>query len=154
MLVTVILSVKEYKVNFQCATNQHIRTGVATFASYVATVFISWPVILWFGVLGFLSLWFAVELLQLALVHSHNARFLGGNKNITLRPAMRLAAALVGIVLLILLSRSLLESRYYILQGATAIFAMAALAATSYFLFDLREILSEAKGQFLKIRFG
>jgi O-antigen/teichoic acid export membrane protein len=154
MLVTVILSVKEYKVNFQCATNQHIRTGLATFVSYVAMVLISLPVILWFGVLGFLSVWFAVELIQLALVHSHNARFLGGNQKITLRPAMKLAAALVGIVLLILLSRSLLESRYYVLQGATAFFVMAALATASYFLFDLREILREGKGQFLKIRFG
>lgn len=154
MLVSVILSVKEYKVHFQCATNQHIRTGLVTFASYATMVVVSFFVIRRFGVLGFMTVWPAAELIQLGLVHSHNAQFFGGDQKITLRPAMRLAATLLGIVLLIIPARSLLQSHDYFLQGAAALCAMALLAGISYFLFDLRDVLREGKGQFLKIRFG
>jgi O-antigen/teichoic acid export membrane protein len=154
MLVSVILSVKEYKVYFQCATNQHIRAGLATFMSYVAMVIVSLPVIQWFGVIGFIFVWSAVELIQLGLVHSYNARFFGGDQKITLRPAMRLAMALFGVVLLTFLARSFLQSRHYLLQGTAAFFVMAALAGVSYFLFDLRAVLREGRGQILKIRFG
>jgi O-antigen/teichoic acid export membrane protein len=154
MLVSVLASVKEYKISFQYATNQHLETGVATCLGYCAMTLASVPAIHWFGVTGFLIVWLATEFLLLGLVHSYNAKLFGGFRGITIRPALRLGLALGLIVLLSVFGRSLLQSSQYLLQGIVACLVMAVLAGASYFLFNLRAVLQEGLGQVLKLRFG
>jgi O-antigen/teichoic acid export membrane protein len=154
MLVSVLASVKEYKIYFQYATNQHVRAGVATCVGYCLMVLASVPAIHWFGVTGFLAVWLATESLLLALVHYYNARLFGSFRSITLRPSLRLGLALSLIVLLSVFGRSWLQSSQYLLQAIVACVVMVALAAASYFLFNLRAVLQEGLGQLLKLRFG
>lgn len=154
MLISIVSSIKEYKIYFQYATNRHARTGFGTFASYLVMILLSFPAMLWFGVAGFLTIWLVVEVLQLGLVHSYNAQLLDGHHSISLQPAFRLGLALFAMLVLPCSARSFMQSQHYLLQGVAAISAMAILAGVSYFLFNLRDVIRESKDQLLRLRLG
>lgn len=154
MLASILMVVKDFKLIFQYATNNHSRIAVMTLLSYLGMVLISVPAIQWLGVAGFLLAWLLTELLQTGLVHVYNLQVLTGAERISLRPEVRLAFALLAIVPLIVSSHSFLQSPKYLWHGVAATAAMAFLAAVSYFVFDLRELAREGKGQLARVGFG
>jgi O-antigen/teichoic acid export membrane protein len=152
LLISVVSTVKEYKIYFQYATNHHIKTGITTFLSYLVMVLICFPAIQSWGVTGLTSVWLAVELLQLALVHSYNFQFFGCRPEISLRPALRLGFLLAALLLVTFSARSILRSQDYVLQVIAAISITLAFGGFSYFLFNLREVIREGQGQFMRLR--
>jgi O-antigen/teichoic acid export membrane protein len=154
MLVSVLSSVKEYKLYFQYATNNHVKTGVMTFLSYIFMVIAAIPAIKWFGVLGFLGVWLVIEFLQLGFVHSCNTDYFASRKEISIQPAFRLGLVLAALAFSAAFASSFLQSQNYLWQGFTAVLVMLALAGMSYFLFDLRGLLREGRSQILKFRLG
>jgi hypothetical protein len=147
MLASALMVVKDYKQNFQYASNNHVRIGVMTFGSYAVMIVASVFTVQWFGTVGFLAAWLAAELAQIAFAHECNIEFLSGGGRISLQPAIRLAVGLAAAGVLVCSAESFLRSPRYLLQGVVALSAMAALAVVSYFLFDLRELGREGKGQ-------
>ncbi len=154
MLASVLMVVKDYKLNFQYATNNHARIGVMTFAIYVAMIAVSIPAIRWFGVPGFLGPWLLAEAAQVILAHLQNAEMLTAGRSISAQPTLRLAWALLIVVPLIFWARPLLQTPNYLWQGVAAVAVMVVLAGMAYFLFDLRSLAREWKGQVLRARFG
>jgi len=154
MLASAVTSVKDFKMNFQSATNNHEKAGVASLFSYILMIIAFVPAIRWFGMVGFLVTWLGFEALQLFIVHSYNTQLFNRRREISLRPTRRLGLVLCVLVLLVASSRSLLQSNHYLWQGVVAVSAMAILAAVSYFAFDLREVLLEGKAQLLRIKAG
>jgi O-antigen/teichoic acid export membrane protein len=154
MLVSILLSVKDYKIYFQYATNNHAKTGVVTFLSYILMIIASFAAIKCFGLAGFLTTWLAVELMQVGFIHFYNTQLFTGRREISLQPALKLGLALAALVVLVMSARSLLQSQHYFLQGVAAVALMAVLAGSSYFLFDLRPLVREGMGQLMKFRFG
>jgi O-antigen/teichoic acid export membrane protein len=151
MLISIVSSIKEYKIYFQYATNRHAMTGLTTFTSYLVMLIVSFAGIQWFGVTGFLTTWLAVELLQLGLVHSYNAQLFKDHEEISLVPALRLGITIAAMLTLAFSARSFLQSQHYLLQGIAAVSAMLILAGVSYFLFNLRDVVHEGKGQLLRL---
>jgi O-antigen/teichoic acid export membrane protein len=155
MLVSIFSSVKEYKLYFQYATNNHAQTGLMTFLSYAVMILASIPAIPRFGVTGFLGLWLAVELLQIGFVHYCNTRLFAAQRpEISLQPAFRLGLVLAMVVALMVSAHSFLQTRNYLWQGLAAFLVMSLLAGVSYFAFDIRLLIQEGKGQLAKVRFG
>lgn len=152
MLVSIVSSVKEYKVYFQITTNTHVQTGVMTFFSYALMILLSVPVIRWFGVLGFVVEWLCVELLQTSFLHYYNSQFFERREEISLQPALRLGLALIGLLLFVSFGWSYFESQNYFLRGLVVVLAMLLLTCASYFLFGSRELLQECRAQFLRLR--
>jgi O-antigen/teichoic acid export membrane protein len=154
MLVSILASVKEYKLYFQYMTNKHAKSGLMTFLSYSAMVLASVPAIQWFGVVGFVSVWLAAETFQIFMVHSYNSRLFAAHKEISLHPTARLAASLAVVVGLAVLMNSFLHSTRLLWQTLAALSVMGLLAMASYFLFDLQAILREGRGRLLALRLG
>lgn len=154
MLVSILLSVKDYKLHFQFATNNHAKTALTTFLSYIFMIVASFPAVERFGVSGFLIAWLAVESVQLGLIHCYNKQLFIGRREISLQPAFRLSLTLAVLVVLVVCARSLLQTQHYVWQGIAAISVMVILAGLSYFLFDLRKLIREGKGQLMNARFG
>lgn len=143
MLVSISMSVKEYKLYFQYATNNHSGTALTTFFSYLAMVVISAPVIRAFGVNGFLTVWIAAEVVQLFFIHRFNLRLLGEHGLISLRPVLKFGLTLfVAVVLFnVVLDDVIRMGNLANLLSAGAI--VFALTVVSFFLFDLKSVLKE-----------
>jgi O-antigen/teichoic acid export membrane protein len=143
MLISIVSSLKEYKIYFQYTTNNHVRPGLVTFLSYVLMILVSAPATGWFGLRGFLMLWLSVELIQIGFLHYYNAQVFGWRREVTLQPTLRLGFALLVLLVVVFSSQSFLRSQNYLLQCAAAVSAMILLAGVSYFLFGFRELHHE-----------
>jgi O-antigen/teichoic acid export membrane protein len=143
MLVSILACVKEYKLYFQCATNNHVRTGLATSSTYGLMVLASIPAIHWAGINGFILAWICAEAIQVLLIHSYNREFFAGRCEISLKPALRGGLALGVLVVLIAAGRSLLQSQGYWVQSLLAALTVILVTGLSYFLFGLKAPLRE-----------
>jgi O-antigen/teichoic acid export membrane protein len=62
--ISMVISLKEHKSQFQFSTNTHVELGKVMFFSYLAMTFVSFGTIHWFGVSGFLWTWLVTEAMQ------------------------------------------------------------------------------------------
>jgi O-antigen/teichoic acid export membrane protein len=150
MTISIVSSLKEYKIYFQYTTNNHVKTGLTTFLTYISMILASVPLITRFGLQGFLAVWLFVELVQTCLLHFYNTRFFAGRREISLQPSLRMGLVLIVVLIFAAFAQSLLESRSYWLRGAIVVLAVTSLAGVSYFLFGFREVMEAGKAQLLK----
>src|SRR5665213_3120793 len=73
--ISMTLSAKEHKFQFQFSTNTHEQLARIMFFSYVGLAILSVPMVHWLGMLGFLYTWLAVEMFQIV-------RIIGLNKQL------------------------------------------------------------------------
>jgi O-antigen/teichoic acid export membrane protein len=154
MVVSILMSVKDYKLYFQYATNRHTHTALVTFISYACMLAISLPLIQRFSVAGFLAVWALCELVQIAFLHFFNTQLLQGTEKLSAEPAIRLLIALCGVLLLLVPARVFLQSQHFLWRTITALVVMALLSGISYFLFGLKHLFAEGRMQLMKIRVG
>ncbi len=62
--ISMTLSAKEHKFQFQYSTNTHEPLARLMFASYLTLAVIAIPLVYWLGLVGFLLAWLVVELYQ------------------------------------------------------------------------------------------
>jgi O-antigen/teichoic acid export membrane protein len=151
MVVSILMSVKDYKLYFQYATNNHRKTALVTLLSYLMLIAVSYPTIGWIGVNGFLILWAAVEIVQIGFLHAYNVEFLQAGATVTLQPALRLAVALAAVVTSVASTYALLPSQDFVWDAVIASCAMALLSLISYRLFGLHDVLREWQVQLFRI---
>jgi O-antigen/teichoic acid export membrane protein len=90
--ISIVMSAKEHKYQFQFSTNTHRELARFTFGSYVALV-LSWMVLIpRFGVVGLLWGWFAAELAQVLYIMHLNAKFFADHETLSVRYPIRMAA--------------------------------------------------------------
>lgn len=151
MLVSIVSSLKEYKVYFQYTTNNHIKSAMITFLTYLLMLAASVPAIQWFGVRGFVGVWLATEVAQTIFLHFCNYEFFNRRSEISVQPSLRLALALSALVICAGFSRPLIESQTWLFKSVLIFSATLALAGSSYFLFCSNEMLQECKAQLTRI---
>lgn len=141
--ISMTLSVKEHKFQFQFSTNTHEKLARIMFSSYVAMAFTSVPVILWHGMIGFLALWLAVELFQTVWIVQLNRALLAHMGEWTVRYLYRLAALVIvglsgaGIIL------AHTHAMSFGVQFCAGFAVSAVLALIAFFLFDMRVIVKK-----------
>lgn len=147
--ISMVLSAKQHKFQFQCSTNTHERLANIMFFSYIALVIIAVPMVRWQGMLGFLYTWLAVEIYQTVRFTALNRGLFQDSQSYNLRFIYRLAViSVVGIVGAgVVLAHT--YTRAYWVQFASAFTASIALAFVSFFVFHMREI---AKRLYLMFR--
>ncbi|MGB6303201.1 MAG: hypothetical protein WBF45_05580 [Acidobacteriaceae bacterium] len=138
--VSMTLSAKEHKFQFQFSTNTHEKLARIMFFSYVALAIMSVAMVHWLGMLGFLYAWLAVELFQTIRIVGLNQELFAHTGEHHLRYLYRLvflsAVGLVG-------SGMLLTHTYaasFKEQFAAAFGITCVLAIAGFFLFDVRLI--------------
>lgn len=147
--ISMVLSAKQHKFQFQTSTNTHERLANIMFFTYIALAIVAVPMVRWLGMLGFLYTWLAVELYQSARFTALNRGLFQDSRSYSLRYVYRLAAlSLIGIVLAgIILAHT--YTRSYWVQFASAFTFSAVLAFAAFFVFHMREI---AKKLYLMFR--
>ena len=141
--ISMTLSTKEHKFQFQFSTNTHEKLARIMFFSYVALAFLAVPMVHWLGMLGFLYAWLGIELFQLVRIIGLNQELFAHTGEHKLTYVYRLGVlCLIGLLAAkVLLTRSHLMP--YSLQFATGFGVSVVVALVSYFLFNMQEIVKK-----------
>ena len=148
--ISMVISLKEHKLQFQFSTNTHVQLARLMFFSYIAMVAISGGTIHFAGVTGFLWTWLAFELLQTGRLIQLNVRLFAHVQKLESTYVLRLfAVCTVSLGLAVL---TLQRTMGLPLLWQTAIAALAGLlvAAVTWPLFHVREVASVLLARFGK----
>lgn len=141
MAVSSMMSVKEYKMYFQYATNHHVKTSVMTFLTYLLMVAASFFMIGRFEVKGLLIVWLLAEFLQVGFLHGYNNKLFAKMGRIPISPVLKLVFIL-SIIMLSAYFLPLLPVKVLSFSGmATVLGIILILTGFSYFLFDFGKLI-------------
>jgi hypothetical protein len=141
--ISMTLSAKEHKFQFQFSTNTHEELARIMFFSYVTLAIITIPMVHWQGMLGFLYSWLAIEMFQLVRIIQLNQRLFahtGDHKLIYVYRLAWLCAFGLSIAGTILAHTHVLA---YSIQFGAAFGVAITTAFIAFFLFDMRIIVQK-----------
>lgn len=139
--ISMTLSAKEHKFQFQFSTNTHEQLARIMFLSYITLAVVSIPVVEWQGMEGFLSVWLAVELFQLARIVGLNRKLFAHTGEHKLTYVYRLSILCVmGLCGAGWMLMHTYQSSYR-LQFAAGFGVSVVLAFVAFFLFDMWAIV-------------
>ncbi len=145
--ISIVLSGKEHKYQFQFSTNTHRELSRFMFGSYVVLVAVWWATVGRFGMLGIIWAWFLVESVQMLYIMRLNNRFFAHHEELETKYPLRMAV-LCGLALMVTLRviphTALLP---VVTQIALAIGIGALLLALDVLLFDLVPIWHILRGR-------
>jgi O-antigen/teichoic acid export membrane protein len=149
--ISMTLSAKEHKFQFQFSTNTHEQLARIMFFSYVALVIVTVPMVHWLGMLGFLYTWFAVEIFQVVRIIGLNKKLFAHTGQHSLTYVYRLLAlSSIGLVVAgVLLSHT--YRNLYRWQFVASVSMSAGLTVAAFFLFDMRIIVKKLSGHFARM---
>ena len=147
--ISMVLSLKEHKFQFQFSTNTHVELARIMFFSYLAMVIASVATVHFFGVMGFLWTWLAVELFQTTNIIGLNVRLFAHIEKIEFRYLLRLG--LVCVSTLFAASFLLLRTSKFSLPGQllTSVLSGLVVAAIVWPLFGVTAVLKMMSAKFL-----
>ena len=151
--ISVVMSTKEHKFQFQFSTNTHRELARFMFGTYIALVVLWTVMVPRFGLKGLLWCWFAVESAQLSYLVVLNARFFKHVEKLDLRYLSRLAAVSIAFLTLGALWLPQLFARPLWMQAAIAVALGMLIFVLDIPLFGVREVAAPMLGK-LRQKFG
>jgi O-antigen/teichoic acid export membrane protein len=140
-LTVSVLAIKEHKSQFQFSSNQQIQAfSYMTIIGYSAQLIASIPMMIKFGLIGYLITWLISEILQLFYLLKLNAKIFAGTVGVDRKPVYKLFAFLAAATLVFCWPVYHIASFSYVTQAAIAIVATAITAAISYWVFRVDEV--------------
>jgi O-antigen/teichoic acid export membrane protein len=144
--ISIVMSAKEHKFQFQFSTNTHRELARFMFGSYVALV-ATWIVVVpRFGILGLLWAWFAVELAQVLFIMRLNTRFFAHHEVLHATYPVRLTAISLACLAATRFSLPRTASFPLLEQVAIAVAAGLVLLALDIPLFNLVPVMGTVRG--------
>jgi O-antigen/teichoic acid export membrane protein len=146
--ISMVISLKEHKYQFQICTNTHEELARITFASYIVMIIVSVGMVRALGVVGFLWTWLAVECLQTVQIVRLNFKLFSHHEPLESTYLRRLvvfcAATLLASVALLHRTGSL----PLVWQTAIAILTALLLTGISWPLFHVTDVFRRVTAQF------
>jgi O-antigen/teichoic acid export membrane protein len=139
-LTVSVLSIKEHKYQFQFSSNQVREISYATILAYSVQIVVAVPMMIKFGLIGYLITWLISEILQLFYLLSLNAKLFTGTASVDRKPVYQLFAFLAAATIVFFWPVYHIASFSYVTQGAIGIVATAITAAISYWIFRVDEV--------------
>jgi O-antigen/teichoic acid export membrane protein len=142
-LISAAMSMRDHKQFFQFSTNMHKRLSVIVFFGNILMICVSLPFTIKYGLIGFMSVWLASEVLQMGFIYIENKKLFDHDPSITFVPVLKL-----GLVMLVSLPVCM-EALHYAMQrslgmnAAVAIVGIDLLIVECYFVFGLRGVWAE-----------
>ena len=154
MLSSLAMLVKESKLYFQHATNEHIPTAVMTSLAYAAMLVCAVPAIMRWGASGLLVTWLLSEMVQIFFLHRYNARLIGDGNEFSAAALVKLGGVTVLVGVALWSSGNFLREGDLALQFTKMAAALSLAAVTAFFLFDLVPLARESWNRFHRMRSG
>jgi len=144
-LISAAISMRDHKQFFQFSTNEHQRLSLIVFFGNLLMIAVSIPLVIEFGLYGFLCAWLASEVTQMALIYRENRKLFQNDPSITFTPVLKLVAVmLVSLPICMALVHFARPHSLWIVAAA-AIAGQAALILESYFVFGLKDVWIELR---------
>ena len=142
-LVSAAISMKDHKQFFQFSTNTHKRLAIIVFCANVLMIGLSVPMVLKFGLYGFLVVWLASESSQMVLVYFENKRLFDYDPSINFTPVLKLAGVMLASLPVCMLLVHFAQQFSLEMVALAAIFGEVMVIAVCYFVFGLKDVWSE-----------
>ncbi len=148
--ISMVISLKEHKYQFQFSTNTHEELARVMFFSYVGMIIIAIGAVHLFGVVGFLWTWLAVEILQIFRIVHLNMKLFAEFERLELKYLRRLSAICICSLLISLALLEKTASFPIVWQIVSSILSAAILTACSWPLFGVSDVLRKMSTQFAR----
>ena len=142
-LISAAISMRDHKQFFQFSTNMHKRLSIIVFAGNLIMIGLSIPLIRVFGLYGFLCVWLASEVTQMALIYLENRKLFEHHASITFTPVINLVLVMLVSLPVCMGMVHIAVQRSMGLVAAVAVAGGIMLIAESYFVFGLKAIWIE-----------
>lgn len=150
MLSSLAMLVKESKLYFQHATNEHIPTALMTSTVYTLMLCVAVPAVRFWGAHGLLFVWMIAELIQILFLNRYNARLVGAVAQSGVAPLIRMALFAGACTAFLWGLGEHLRAGDVWIQTLKAATVLAGVSVASFLLFDLaplsRELWSRCRG--------
>lgn len=136
-LVSGVISMREHKQFFQFSTNRHKGLANIVFWGNLIMICVSIPMIMRFGIHGFMLTWLVSESTQMTLLYLENKKLFHADPSITMTPVLKLGAfmALGSLPCILLVNYVRRHSLLY--QGFLPIAALVIIIPAAYWIFGL-----------------
>jgi O-antigen/teichoic acid export membrane protein len=151
--ISIVMSAKEHKFQFQFSTNTHRELARFMFVANLATVACWIAVIPGLGVIGLLWTWLVAELAQVLYIMRLNIRFFSAHKFLDIRYPMRLMVFSIILLFAAVIVAPRLPSLPLVEQGTLALGIGLAILAMDVPLFGLAPVLGSVRAR-LRARFA
>jgi O-antigen/teichoic acid export membrane protein len=141
-LTVSVLSIKEHKYQFQFSSNEVQAISYMTILAYSAQLAVSVPMMMKFGLVGYLVTWCVSEIIQLFYLLTLNAKLFGNEAKVDRAPVYQLFAFLAVGTVLLLWPLYHIATFSYVVQGAIAVVVTIITGALSYWIFRVDEVRS------------
>jgi O-antigen/teichoic acid export membrane protein len=145
--LSIIISLKEHKSQFQFSTNTHVEMARSVFFSYVTMVFVSVGTIHYAGVNGFLWTWLIVELMLTARLVTLNNKLFKHVEEIDTVYITRLSLLCVAGLLLAFAALPHSSGLPLSMQALLATAVAAAVGMLAWQIFRMKEVFASMKGR-------
>ncbi len=145
--ISMVISLKEHKYQFQFSTNTHEELARVMFLSYIGMIGISIGAVHLFGIVGFLWTWLAVEILQIFQIVRLNMKLFAEVERLELKYLRRLSVLCAGSLLVSFAVLERTSGHSILWQIAVSLLAAAVLTALSWPLFGVGQVLRTMTAQ-------
>ncbi len=146
--ISMVISLKEHKYQFQFSTNTHEELARVMFLSYIGMIAVSIAAVHLFGIVGFLWTWLAVEILQIIRIVRLNMKLFSSFERLEFKYLRRLSAICICSLLFALALLERTASLPMLWQIALSLVSAAILTACSWPLFGVGDVLRKMSAQF------
>lgn len=137
-----VLSIKEHKYQFQFSSNEVQAISYLTIIAYSVQLLIAVPMMMKFGLVGYLATWCISEIVQLFYLLRLNEKLFGDMAKVDRTPVYQLFAFLAAGCALFWWPVYHIARFTYVAQGAIALVATAITLGLSYWIFRVDEVRS------------
>jgi O-antigen/teichoic acid export membrane protein len=145
MLISIGMSIKDYKLVFQFATNNHAFAAILGLIGYVAMIILMAPAVRQWGVVGFLVTWAVAEVVQIVAIDRHNRRIYVDTAAFTSGSLKRIGAFLGVLTMLLAAAQSSYPSHSTPLQASLAVLTVCLLFPIVYHQFNIGALITELR---------
>ena len=144
--ISMVISLKEHKYQFQFSTNTHESLARTMFFSYLAMIVVSVGVVHVAGVVGFLWTWLAIETVQVVRIVRLNMELFAGHDAVEFVYLRRLVGICTPALLLSLLILQRSASYPLLWQLGISVVAGLIIAGLSWRLFGMNMVFKKMAG--------
>lgn len=145
MLISAVMGLKEFKYYFQTMTNRHEKTAVMMILSYLLMSGASYLAAKYYGLVGLLLVWLAVEVFQTVIIHGYNRQLFIDVFQLSPKQGIIMFAMLMTFLIFSLVFKSCLIEKPSAIIMIQAITLLLILGSISYYLFNGKEIIGLIK---------
>jgi O-antigen/teichoic acid export membrane protein len=148
--LSIVISLKEHKFQFQFSTNTHVELAKVMFFSYLGMVVVSVGTIYYGGVTGFLWTWLAVETLQTVRLIRLNEKLFAHIEKIDTVYITRLLMICIACLFAAFAALTRTSTLPLVTQALIAVLSAVLIGGLGWQVFHVREVFSSMMGRLTK----